>query len=102
MSNDDDQKVSCRTPTKGKAPTRIPRWKFDALETAILDVVPRDAPGIEFKVLPQRVREALSASDLKRLGSVSWHTTAVKLELEVRGDLTRIAGSSPQRLIRTD
>lgn len=102
MSDGGDFKVECRTPTAGKAATRIATWKFELLEAAILGIVPREEPGIEFKALPARVRQALTAAELKRLGSVSWHTTTVKLELEVRGHLTRIDGSSPQRLIRTD
>jgi len=37
---------------------------------------------------------------LARLGSVGWHTTTVKLNMEVKGELQRLSGVNPQRLIR--
>lgn len=33
-------KILCATPTPGKAPTRIDRWKHDRVRTAILSVFP--------------------------------------------------------------
>jgi hypothetical protein len=36
---------------------------------------------------------------LETLGSWGWHFTTVKLEMEVAGDLSRIAGKSPQHII---
>jgi hypothetical protein len=31
-------------------------------------------------------------------GSISWYATMVKLDLEARGEIERIPGSSPQRI----
>jgi len=100
MSADSD-KVSCRTPTPGKQPTNIPRWKFDLLRKHMLALIPGDLPGIRVGQIPALIKTRLSSQQLKTLGSVSWHVTTVKLELEVRGEVERIANVSPQRLIRT-
>jgi hypothetical protein len=44
------------------------------------------------RLLPRRVREDL--------GSVNWYTVTVKLDLEARRVLERVAGARPQRLRR--
>lgn len=96
MSNED--KVLCRTPTPGKVPTRIDRWKYDLVREAILAVVPGDEPGLEFRQLPDLVAAQLKPDEREKLGSVSWYITTVKLDMEVKGELERMPGSSPQRL----
>ncbi len=93
-----EEKILVETPTPGKQPTRITRWKYDLIRAAILAVVPTDEHGVEFSALPQLVEAQVSAQDLQRLGSVSWYTTTVKLDLEVKGEIERIPGSKPQRL----
>ncbi len=96
----DDTKVECRTPTEGRSgTTSIPAWKFDAVRTAVLDAVVAAGPeGLAFSELPEAVRGRLAEDVLGRLGSVGWHVTTVKLEMEVRGEIARLPGS-PQRLV---
>ena len=89
--------TTCRTPN-ASGTTNIPTWKFDALRTAILDAVGDD--GIVFKDLKPAVETRLDADTLSRLGSIGWHLTTVKLEMEVAGDIARVEGSKPQRLVR--
>ena len=48
-----------------------------------------------FNDLLKEVNQELEASFE---GSVSWYVTIVKLDLEARGELERIPGSSPQNL----
>jgi hypothetical protein len=96
----DADKVVCRTPTPGKKPTRIDAAKFALVERAIRDVVPAGPPGLAFAELADRVHERLSEDELKRLGSLLWYVTTVKLEMEVRGELIRVPGVVPQRLVR--
>jgi hypothetical protein len=96
----DTPKVVCKTPTPGKQATRIDRWKYDAVRAAILQVLPKSKQGVEFRQLPKLVKNALSAANRTKLGSIPWYTTTVKLDLEVRGEIERIPGSSPQRLRR--
>ena len=92
-----DEKVACRTPTKGRdGVTNIPKWKFALLRTAILDAV--GAQGLEFSHLQDAVRSRISDADLDKLGSLGWHVTSVKLEMEVRGEIERVPGTKPQRL----
>ena len=92
------EKVLVETPTPGKQPTRIDKWKYDLVREAILSVVPAGETGVEFSQLAQMVESHLSREDLERLGSVSWYTTTVKLDMEVKGELERIPGSKPQRI----
>lgn len=100
-TNENNDKVSCQTPTPGKKPTRILAWKYDLVRDAILKVLPYEEPGVLFmKELPDLVDNQLNESDRGRLGSVGWYTTTVKLDMEVKGEIMRVAGSKPQRLIR--
>ncbi|MEJ2157952.1 MAG: hypothetical protein P8X96_21695 [Desulfobacteraceae bacterium] len=95
-----EEKVLCRTPTPGKKPVRIDLWKFDTVRRAILQAVPIEGEGLLFKELARHVESRLSAEDLAKLGSIGWYTTTVKLELEMRGEIKRIDGAVPQRLLR--
>ena len=88
-------RVACRTPADGRdGVTNIPEWKFDAVRSAILDVL-RDG-DIAFKDLKAAVGSRMSDDDLKRLGSLGWHVTTIKLELEVRGEVKRMPDQVPQ------
>lgn len=95
------ERVVCRTPTPGKKPTRIEAWKYDLVRKAILEMVPRSGEGVAFADLPKLVAAALTADERRRLGSIPWYTTTVKLDMEVRRELQRLKGVSPQRLLRT-
>jgi hypothetical protein len=93
-------KVECRTPTPGKQPKRIDRWKFDAVRRAILAVLPRTGGGVLFTDVTDLVKAELTADELAGLGAPMWYVTTVKLELEVRGEIQRVKDSTPQRLLR--
>lgn len=80
--------------------TRINQDKYGAVREAILAVVPRDASGVAFRELPTLVGEYLSRRGFPWEGSLSWYATTVKLDLEARGFIERVAGSKPQRLRR--
>ncbi|SHG64449.1 hypothetical protein SAMN05444003_0290 [Cognatiyoonia sediminum] len=100
MAND-EPKTICRTPAEGKpGTTRIPTWKFDLLRGHILNVV-REAgsDGLPFRDLSSLVAKRLTEEETTRLGSIGWHTTTVKLEMEVARDIKRLEGVSPQRLV---
>ncbi len=95
--------IACRTPAKGRtAVSPVPRWKFDAVRRAILDAVKSAGPeGLPFARLPNAVRDRLGQAAAEELGSLGWHVTTVKLELEVQGEIARKAGVVPQQLIAT-
>ena len=96
-----EEKIACRTPAKGRdGITNIPRWKYDLLHAAILEAVGRaGAEGFAFGDLKEAVRARLTADDLARLGSLGWHVTVVKLNMEVEGELRRIPKVTPQRIV---
>ncbi len=100
--NAESDKVVCATPTPGKQPTRIDRWKYDAIREQILAIVDERPDGVLFKELPQLVQQRLSPANRSKLGSLMWYVTTVKLDLEVRGEIVRVAKSSPQLLQRPD
>ena len=93
------QKVVCETPTPGKNPTRIARWKYDAVRQAILIILKEKKAGVNFSDLAGLVAGLLPQDVLARLGSVSWYTTTVKLDLEAKGEIVRVPGAKPQRLV---
>lgn len=83
-------RTPCRTPT-GTSATNIPTWKFDACRAAILSVL---AEGeTEARDLAERAGARLSGADRDALGKLGWHVTAVRLEMEVRGEVERVAGA---------
>ena len=90
-------RVPCRTPNPDKpGATNLPKWKFDLLRGAILEEL---AGGdVPFADLAKRVGARLDANELADLGSLGWHVTSVKLELEVRGEVCRVDGVTPQVL----
>ncbi len=96
-----DEKTPCRTPNADGV-TNIPTWKFDAIRRAILSAVEEAGEaGLPFTAVATEVKSRLSDEDLSRLGSVGWHATTVKLELEVRGEIARLEDVSPQRIVGT-
>ena len=96
-----EERVECRTPTPGKSgTTRIPKWKYDCIRAAILDAVGgAGEAGFAWGDLSDAVRDRLTADQLANLGKVGWHTVCVKLEMEVSGELKRMDGVKPQRLV---
>jgi hypothetical protein len=97
----DDEKIYCATPTPGKKGVNIPKWKYVAVRTALLDII--DAAGLEgapLKPLADQVKERLSLEDRATIGSVMWHLMAVKLDMEVKGEIARTKAKGGQRLVR--
>ncbi|MBM7067028.1 hypothetical protein [Actibacterium sp. 188UL27-1] len=98
-----EPRTECRTPAEGRdGVTRIPTWKYTTIRTIILDLLDEaGADGLAFKDLSAQVKSHLSSNDRAHLGSVGWHVTCVKLNMEVDGDIMRLPGKGPQRIIRT-
>ena len=94
----DEERVVCETPTPGKKPTRIHKWKYDLLRHIILEIVTESADGVEFRNLSGLIEGRLSAEQRYNLGSVSWYTVSVKLDMEVKGEIERVPRAKPQKL----
>jgi hypothetical protein len=92
-----EERVVCETPTPGKKPTRIHKWKYDLLRRIILEIV-EGTDGVEFRNLPGLIESRLSVEQRENLGSVSWYTVSVKLDMEVKGDIERVPRAKPQKL----
>lgn len=94
------ERTACRTPAEGRdGVTNIPTWKFDTIRTAILKIL---VPGeCRWSEMIEKVRQGLTEDELANMGKLGWHVIAVKLELEVRGEIKRLAGKGPQTLSLT-
>ncbi|WP_017931599.1 DUF6958 family protein [Robiginitomaculum antarcticum] len=93
-------KTACRTPNADGV-TNIPTWKFEAVREALLCAIDDAGDGgLTFKAMTRSVTSRLSEDVLSKLGSVGWRTMAVKLELEVVGEIRKVDQKSPQRLVR--
>ena len=89
------ERVACRTPAEGRdGVTNIPKWKFDAIRSAILGAL--GDGEIAWAELTDAVRGRLSEAQLADMGKLGWHVVSVKLEMEVRGEITRKPGKGRQ------
>src|SRR5262249_53966971 len=98
MSESSD-KVVCKTPTPDKSAKQIDKWKYDVVRRAILNILKSQPDGVLFSELATLVGQNLSEYEKQNLGSVNWHTTTVKLDLEVRGEIRRFDKVHPQKLV---
>ena len=95
---DTDERIQLKHPDPSKEMPRISKRRYDMVRGAILKLVSQSDGGYLFKDLAEGVSRLLSSDQLDALGSASWYTTSVKLDLEARGLIERIPGQSPQRL----
>ena len=92
--------IQTKNPGRGKQGPRIDSARYDAMKAALLEVIPRTGEGVTFASLPKLVEKRLRPA-LFEGASILWYATTVKLDLEARGLLQRVAGVSPQRLRRS-
>lgn len=92
----DSPKVPCRTPNAAGV-TNVPAWKFAACRDAILAEM-RDGRPVRASALARASGRHLPPEAAAALGSLGWHMTTVRLEMEMRGELVRIAGTGPVTL----
>lgn len=78
---------------QGKQGVNINAEKYTRIKEAILQIL-ETGGEIPFIDLAPAVGKRLARFD----GSIGWYTTTVKLDLEARGVIERISGSSPQRI----
>ncbi len=94
-----DEKFQLLHP-EGKQAPRIDRAKYDLMRATLLQLIPQDAEGVPLAPLSDRVIEALTPEQIASIGKIGWHTMAVKLDMEARGEIERVPGATPQRLRR--
>ena len=80
---------------------RVNRAKYDAMRTALLDALPKGAPGVSVADALAALRPHLP-DDLFPDGATSgWWQKTVQLDLEARGEVAREPGR-PLRIHRTE
>ncbi len=90
-------KIQLLNPDQAKKGATIDEEKYEVVKQTILDII--DERGkIVFKELMEEVTLRLKPTFE---GSPSWYCTAVKLDLEARGVISRIPGSKPQQIVRS-
>lgn len=89
-----EDRIMTMHPDPEKSGVRISQGKYEIIRTAILKAI-KSRGTLTFNDLLKEVNQELEASFE---GSVSWYVTTVKLDLETRGEIERIPGSSPQIL----
>lgn len=92
--------IATKNPGKGKQGPRIDAERYDAMKIALLAVIPKTGDGVRFSDLEALVKKRLPKAAFVG-ASIPWYATVVKLDLEARGLIRRVPGSSPQRLVRT-
>jgi len=98
MTKNASAKVECRTPLPERTgTTNIPAWKYEAVSAAISNVL-KEHQSVTFAELSTLVKNRLEKTDLDNLGSVTWHVTTVKLEMEVRGEIKRLKAKGSQKI----
>ena len=88
-----DDKIMTLHPL-GKTGVNISKAKYEQIREAILASI-REHGEISFSDLAADVTRRLEGNFD---GSITWYVTTVKLDLEARGEIERIAGKSPQML----
>jgi hypothetical protein len=94
--------IHCKNPDPGKQGTDISRRNFEMVRRAILAAIDEHPRGLTSTELMVRVRERLTDDDVERLGSVSWHTTVVKLHLEAESEIERDTSVRPTLMRRPE
>lgn len=93
------EKIFCKTPTlnsgnEAKASTRIPKWKYDTVRAAILQLLKRDGE-VYFTELLEKVGALLNAPDRADSGSLAWLVTTEQLHMETGRNLPAARKRSP-------
>jgi hypothetical protein len=79
---------------QGKSGVNISKGKYELVRRAIEESLGEEAP-MSFSGLRDVVSQRLEG---RFEGSISWYYTTVKLDLEARGVVERVPGTSPQML----
>ena len=81
---------------QGKKGTNILKEKYEQVVVVILEIMQQHQEPISFEKLSELGSKQLEAASFD--GKPLWYLVTVKLDLEARGVIERIAKSSPQQL----
>ena len=91
-----DERIQTLHPDPNKKGVNISRAKYEQMRSAVLAALEQQEPQTFYGLLGS-VEELLGGSFE---GSTGWYYTSVKLDLEARGEIERIPGTSPQQIRR--
>ena len=94
----DEERVVCETADSGEEAHTHPQVEVRPAGRTILEIVAESVDGVEFRNLSGLIEGRLSTEQRENLGSVSWYTVSVKLDMEVKGDIERVPRAKPQKL----
>ena len=93
--------IQLRHPDHRKKMPRMNKDEYAVARRTALAVVPKQAPGITLEAYLAAMRRQLQkATGWDPSRSPGWWAMAIKLDLEARGELTRINDKPPQRIVR--
>ena len=76
---------------------RVDAAKYNAMKTALLKVIPRQAPGLTQTEMRNKAAFHLPAHIFPNGEKVDWWSKCVQLDLEHRGELIREKAARPLR-----
>lgn len=97
MGSNAEQKVPLPS---GRARTLIVPEKYQAVQEAILAMLPAGGEGMTWLEVAEMIAPYLPESLFRRMGTVRWYARAVQIDLETQGVIERVPGSHPLRLRR--
>ena len=86
--------------TRDGKPWRVNRAKFEAMDKALMAVLPTEPPGLTVAEAKAALLPSLSEALFPGGDKAGWWIKAVQLDHEARGTIARAKGS-PVRLYRT-
>lgn len=97
-----EQKIQLRHPS-GKKAISMDAGKYNLLRKALLNCLNTKGESTHSEIF-QAVTEDFKMNLIQFEGSVEWHLEWVKLDLEARNEIKRIADKPPVRfaVVRTD
>ena len=90
-----DQKIQLKHP-QGKKPVSMSKEKYDLLKQAILKFFDAQRKGT-FTEMVIAVEKDFKTNRTEFQGSVRWHLEWMKLDLEARKVIKRVANTAPQQ-----
>jgi hypothetical protein len=87
-----EQKIQLRHPA-GKKAISMDKEKYELLRKAVLSCLKKEG-ALTHKEMFKMISESFKKTKTKFVGSVQWHMEWVKLDLEARKEIKRVADSS--------
>ena len=88
-----EQRIQLKHPTDKKA-ISMDKYKYDILKDALLNHLKTKGESTHNEII-RAITEDFINNKTKFVGSVPWHLEWVKLDLEARKEIKRIADKSP-------